>query len=78
MRVVDVKLGLRVSRNSSSSSFVRDRNTSQLKGRRIGRVVRMPVRTPGASTSTLVVQWEGTELTEEIAVHRVEPVPDTL
>ena len=76
MRVADVQLGLRVRRHGGSSSLVQDRpGAPGLKGRRTGIVITLPDRQGTTGTFTVRVQWEGTTLTEEVHVHRLEALP---
>jgi hypothetical protein len=75
LKLRDARIGMRVKRSSGVSTFVRDTNTAFLRGRRIGIITSLPK--PGTSYAT--VQWEGTDLTEQIALHRLAPIPvDTL
>lgn len=78
MRTSEVKPGMQVRR--ISDTFVADKQEFTKATRRIGIVRTEPflgTPVPGKNRSTLrkvTVQWQGTTLSEDIYVHRLEPV----
>lgn len=57
MKIEDVKIGMRVQRNSGASSFVRDNPANKLQGRRVGIVITEPKKSGTSSLRTVDVVW---------------------